>query len=133
MVPIANDASRDNNFVPAFYLKKWIVARKQRLVEYRRCEDHAIRPRWTGPRGTGYKNTYAAEDGSVESLEGTFMTLFDTHAVDLLGIAPSTSKLAWAKKRRYPQARLGGEVGSIATHSDTRPVYCNYQHATTRS
>lgn len=105
---MANTASHDHHFVPVFYLKNWVVAPEQRLVEYRRRGDHIIRPRWTGPRGTGYdKNIYSADDGSVASLEETFMAPADTHAASAMRVFMTPGpRLEWTRPERSSWSRF---------------------------
>lgn len=105
---MANNASHDHHFTPVFYLKNWIVAPEQKLIEYRRRGDGIIRPRWTGPKGTGYdKDIYAAADGSVASLEESFMAPADTHAAAAMAVFFSPGKeLKWTRKQRSSWSRF---------------------------
>ncbi|MCR9280331.1 MAG: DUF4238 domain-containing protein [Rhodobacteraceae bacterium] len=105
---MTNNTSHDHHFVPVFYLKRWIVAPEKRLVEYRRRGDGIIRPRWTGPRGTGYEHSlYDAADGSVVSLEESFMKPADTHAASAMKVFLSQEEgLHWTQAQRSSWSRF---------------------------
>lgn len=113
-----NNPPHDHHFVPVFYLKNWIVAPGQRLVEYRRRRDGIVRPRWTGPRGTGYERSlYSAADGSVESLETSFMMPADSGAAEAMKVfLASGPTLEWTRPQRSAWSRF--IMGMLMRHPD---------------
>lgn len=103
-----SNPTHDQHFVPVFYLKNWVVAPEGRLVEYKRRADGIIRPRWTGPKGTGYERfLYEAVDGSAPSLESSFFMPADSCAAEAMSLLMRTgSDLCWTSSQRSSWSRF---------------------------
>lgn len=106
---MANNPTHDHHFVPVFYLKNWILAGHDRLVEYKIRRNSAL-PRWTYPKGTGYqKHLYSSTDDSVQSLEDAFLMPADGFAADAMKVFFSStirSGMEWTTRQRSSWTRF---------------------------
>lgn len=94
-----NKASK-HHYIPEGYLKGWIVAPEEKIVEYRMLNERLIR-RWTHPGGTGYQMdlyTMASLGRESDTIEKKLLALVDSKAAEALRSARNGLSAAFSSE-----------------------------------